>query len=81
MTVFSKYSYDQELGKAARKEMHKIWPPAVCFMNKYLKKKLKKIKEEDKEQEKKNEKILATGQKNHWTSSRETFKADNDLIL
>ena len=49
MVVFSKYSYDEELGKAARREMDKIWPIAVPFMNKTLRKKLKELKKQEKE--------------------------------
>ena len=55
MVVFSKYSYDEDLGKAARRQMEKIWPPAIPFINKQLEKKLKKLKADSKEAEKKSD--------------------------
>ena len=55
MVVFSKYSYDEDLGKAARRQMEKIWPPAIPFINKQVEKKLKKMRKEDKDQEKKSD--------------------------
>ena len=58
MVVFSKYSYDEELGKVARKEMDKVWPPAIPFMNKNLRKKLKEQRLQEKDQERKNEKSV-----------------------
>ena len=46
------FSYDEDLCKAARRQMENIFPLAIPFINKALEKKLKKLRAEIKEKEK-----------------------------
>jgi hypothetical protein len=55
ITVFSKYSYNDNTLKVMRKEKHKIWLPGICFMNDDLRKKLWCESQKDKKSKKKDE--------------------------